>query len=230
VPLLDLVGQLGVGPVTDGPAGLLGRLAGDSDDLDDLLGAEGGGTTGARRVVERGLDQAEQIGVAGAVGFGGSQTVGGVKPAVTPEADADAGESLACGDALQARVIGQREQDIGATDETHRGGLATAEVLQRGTLARRQGDARRTRAAHVTTRFSWQDRYLLLVYSFSPAPDSLSWLGVLGIRAARLARAVYHIGRKAEAFDEGRFWGARGKDKTGSSSLLGAEEASRAAH
>jgi transposase len=51
----------------------------------------------------------------------------------------------------------------------------------------------------------------------------------LAVLAARLARAVYHIWRKAEAFDEDRFWGgrpARGKapaggkeDKTGSSSL-----------
>ena len=56
----------------------------------------------------------------------------------------------------------------------------------------------------------------------------------LAILAARLARAVYHLWRKAEAFDEDRFWGNRkptssSKDKTGSSSLLGAEEASRAA-
>lgn len=57
----------------------------------------------------------------------------------------------------------------------------------------------------------------------------------LGILAARLARAVYHIWRKALAFDEDRFWGERQssssrKDQTGSSSLLGASEASHAAH
>jgi hypothetical protein len=56
----------------------------------------------------------------------------------------------------------------------------------------------------------------------------------LAILAARLARAVYHLWRKAEAFDEERFWGSRqppsaGKGKTGSSSLSGAEEASHAA-
>jgi transposase len=57
----------------------------------------------------------------------------------------------------------------------------------------------------------------------------------LGILAARLARAVYHLWRKAEAFDEDRFWGERqpastGKGTTGSSSLSGAqEEASHAA-
>jgi hypothetical protein len=31
----------------------------------------------------------------------------------------------------------------------------------------------------------------------------------LAILAARLARAVYHLGRKAEAFDEDRFWQGR---------------------
>src|SRR5262249_13711051 len=56
----------------------------------------------------------------------------------------------------------------------------------------------------------------------------------LGILAARLARAVYHLWRKAEAFDEDRFWGNRpptstSKDTTGSSSVLGGQEASRAA-
>jgi transposase len=56
----------------------------------------------------------------------------------------------------------------------------------------------------------------------------------LAILAARLARAVYHLWRKAEAFDEERFWGERqpastSKGTTGSSSLLGAQEASHAA-
>ncbi len=56
----------------------------------------------------------------------------------------------------------------------------------------------------------------------------------LGILAARLARAVYQMWRKVEAFDEDRFWGemqpvSAGKGHTGSSSLSGAKEASHAA-
>ena len=56
----------------------------------------------------------------------------------------------------------------------------------------------------------------------------------LGILAARLARAVYHLWRKAAAFDEDRFWGGRRPaatrtGPTGSSSLSGAQEASHAA-
>jgi transposase len=43
---------------------------------------------------------------------------------------------------------------------------------------------------------------------------------VLAILAARLARAVYHLLRKHEAFDEQRFWdGGNGRVRTGSSSL-----------
>jgi transposase len=47
------------------------------------------------------------------------------------------------------------------------------------------------------------------------------------VLAARLARAVYHLWRKAEAFDEDRFWG-KSKDKTGSSSLCRGEVADAA--
>ena len=35
---------------------------------------------------------------------------------------------------------------------------------------------------------------------------------VLGILAARLARAVYHMLRKQEAFDEDRFWNGQAKE------------------
>jgi transposase len=52
----------------------------------------------------------------------------------------------------------------------------------------------------------------------------------LAVLAARLARAVYHLWRKAEAFDEDRFWGGKPKeDKTGSSSLSRGQEAGHAA-
>jgi transposase len=41
----------------------------------------------------------------------------------------------------------------------------------------------------------------------------------LAILAARLGRAVYHMLRKREAFDEERFWQGGGRARTGSSSL-----------
>jgi transposase len=52
----------------------------------------------------------------------------------------------------------------------------------------------------------------------------------LAVLAARLARAVYHLWRKGEAFDEDRFWGGKpDQDKTGSSSLSRAQEVADAA-
>ena len=50
----------------------------------------------------------------------------------------------------------------------------------------------------------------------------------LAILAARLGRAVYHLLRKREAFDETRFWQGGGRTVTGSSSLLPVAETSHA--
>jgi transposase len=51
----------------------------------------------------------------------------------------------------------------------------------------------------------------------------------LAVLAAKLGRAVYHMLRKGEAFDEDRFWqGGPGRSSTGSSSLSRAEEACHA--
>jgi len=47
----------------------------------------------------------------------------------------------------------------------------------------------------------------------------------LAILAARLGRAVYHMLRKREAFDEDRFWQGGGRGSTGSSSLSRTEAA-----
>jgi len=50
----------------------------------------------------------------------------------------------------------------------------------------------------------------------------------LAILAARLGRAVYHMLRKGEAFDEDRFWNGGGRSRTGSSSLSRAQEVQHA--
>ncbi len=53
----------------------------------------------------------------------------------------------------------------------------------------------------------------------------------LAILAARLGRAVYHMLRKQEAFDERRFWQGGGQAATGSSSLSrGEKEVAHAGH
>jgi hypothetical protein len=48
--------------VVDGPARLLRRLTGDCDDLDDLLGAEGGRGSRPRGVGQHLLDQVQEYG------------------------------------------------------------------------------------------------------------------------------------------------------------------------
>jgi hypothetical protein len=51
---------------------------------------------------------------------------------------------------------------------------------------------------------------------------------VLGILAARLARAVYHLLRKQEAFDEERFWNGQASPST-ATATAGKPAAARAA-
>jgi hypothetical protein len=50
-----------------------------------------------------------------------------------------------------------------------------------------------------------------IFYGDGPSIDFRGHLAVLGILAARLARAVYHMLRKQEAFDEDRFWNGQAK-------------------
>ena len=58
-----------------------------------------------------------------------------------------------------------------------------------------------------------------------PVIDRFRFPG-LGILAARLGRAVYHLLRKGESFDEERFWNGGGsRARTGSSSLSAPEVA-----
>ncbi len=50
----------------------------------------------------------------------------------------------------------------------------------------------------------------------------------LAVLAARLGRAVYHMLRKREAFDEARFWGGRARPAATGSSSLSRQEACHA--
>src|SRR5947209_19758414 len=93
-----------MGPVTDRASRLLRWLAGHRHDLDDLLGAEGGRPAGARGISEEDLDQAEELRVGEVVLLGPGQGLGGVEPAVAPEAYGDPVEAEVPGGGLQARV------------------------------------------------------------------------------------------------------------------------------
>ena len=64
-----------MGPVTDRASRLLRWLARHGDDLDDLLGAEGGRPAGARGIIEDSGDQAEDLGVGEVVLLGLGQSL-----------------------------------------------------------------------------------------------------------------------------------------------------------
>jgi len=126
--------------VADGAARPLGRLAGNGDDADDLLGAESGRAAQARRVGENPLDQAEEVSLGRLLLLGPPQGVGGPEPAVAPEADADAGEAQLVGGGVDTGISGQGQEDLGAADQTLGGRLALGETLEQGLLQGRDGD------------------------------------------------------------------------------------------
>ena len=146
---------------------LLGWLAGHGDDLDDLLGAEGGRATGARGIIEDLLDQAEELRVGEIVFLGLGQRLGGGQPAVAPEPDGDPVEAEVPGGGLEAGVGGQREQDEDAADQPLGGGLSLAEMLEQGSLPGREVDGRRRRAAHDLARVCPRGCFCLSWYNAS---------------------------------------------------------------
>src|SRR4051812_30207983 len=119
-----------MGPVTDRASRLLGWLTGHGDDLDDLLGTEGGGPAGARGIIKDPGDQAEELGVGEVVVLGLSQSFGGVQPTVTPETDGDPIEAEVSGGGLEAGIGGQGEQDEDAADQPLRSGLPVTKLFQ----------------------------------------------------------------------------------------------------
>src|SRR4051812_37573068 len=119
-----------MGPVTVRASRLLGWLAGHGDDLEDLLGAEGGRPAGARGIIEEALDQAEELRVGEIILLGLGQLLGGGPPAVAPEPDGDPVEAEVPGGGLEAWVGGQREHDEDAADQALGSGLALAKLLE----------------------------------------------------------------------------------------------------
>jgi hypothetical protein len=164
--------------VADRTAGFVRRLARHGDDLDDLLGAEGGRAAGARGVVEDLLDQGQQLRVRDVVHLGLGQRLGGGQPAVAPEADGDPVEAEVSGGRLQARVGSQGEKDEDPADEPLWGGLPLADLFEQGTLPCREDDAGRGRTAHEVSRSfasGWfaLPRYIASTENWIATPGSL---------------------------------------------------------
>ena len=129
--------------MVDGPARLLGRLTGDGDDLDDLLGAEGGRFAGPGGVVEEVLQEPAEL-RRGQVLLGALQSRRRLQPAVAPGADGHAGQAQLAGHRLDAGVGRQGQDDRGPTDPALVGGLLSLNPLQDGLLCR--GDLDRGRS------------------------------------------------------------------------------------
>jgi hypothetical protein len=133
--------------VVDGPARLLGRFTGEGDNLDDLLGAEGGRFAGPGGVIEEVLQEPAEL-RRGQVPLGGVQGGGRLPPAVAPGADGHAGQSQLAGHRLDAGVVGQGQDDGGPPDPALVSGLLSLNPLQHGLLCRGDLDSGRSWSSH----------------------------------------------------------------------------------
>jgi hypothetical protein len=167
--------------VVDGPVRLLGRLAGDGDDSDDLLGAEGGRPAGPGSVVEEVLQGPSQW-LRGRRLFGALEVGRRCDPAVAPVADGDAAEAQLLGDGRDAGVGRQGEEDRGTSDEALIGGLLSLEALQREALCRGDLESRRSWSSHRPTHSgrAWRICPGLKSTGPTPIPERHSCRLVLG--------------------------------------------------
>ena len=136
--------------MVDGPARLLGRLTGDGDDPDDLLGAEGGRFAGPGGIIKEMLQKPPELRW-GQVLLGGLQSGRGLQPAVTPGADGDAGQAQLASRRLDAGVVRQGQNDGGPPDPALVGGLLSLDPLQESLLCRRDLDSCRSWPSHQPT-------------------------------------------------------------------------------
>jgi hypothetical protein len=116
--------------VADGAAGLLRRLAGDGHDLDDLLGAEGGGGSGPVLIAEDILDEGQQFRLGGAFLLSVVEGGEGLQPAIPPQPDGHAGESQLPRHGRDAGLGSESQEDGGPADQALAGGLALVQALQ----------------------------------------------------------------------------------------------------
>ena len=128
----DLIGQFVGRPVSDGPAGLLRGLAGDGQDLGDLLRSELAGGAGPGLIAEDLLDGPAQGGMAFEA-LDANEPVPGVGPASPPEADLPPRQSDLGGDLGIALAVEGQEDDGGPLPELgrRRGGVlnGTEDIL-----------------------------------------------------------------------------------------------------
>lgn len=134
--------------MVDGPTGLLGRLTGDGDELDDLLGAKGGRGPRPLGIGEYLLDQAQQLRRGGLLLLSVVELGGRLQPAVAPVADREAGQAQVPGGGLDAGVGGQGQEDGGPPHQALVGRLPPHQALEQGLLHGGEGKGNRLGLAH----------------------------------------------------------------------------------
>ena len=119
-PLDDLVGQFVGRPVGDGPARLRGGLAGDREDLGDLLRGELAGSARAGCVGEDRFDGPAQVGF-GLAALQVNEAGPSFGPASSPPSDLASSQTNLCSDVFVAKAVKGQEDDCGPLPEM-RGG------------------------------------------------------------------------------------------------------------
>lgn len=134
--------------MVDRSAGLLGGLAGDGHELDDLLGAESGRTSRPGRIGQHPLEQAPQRRLGGRLLLGLVQLGGGLEPAVAPVADGQASQAQPLGRGVDAGVVRQGQDDRGPADQALVGRLLPPQLLEQDLLHRGKGEGNRLGSTH----------------------------------------------------------------------------------
>jgi hypothetical protein len=124
------------------------RLAGQRHDLDHLLGAEGGGGAGPRRVVEGIGHQLDQPPLVVAPGGGRFQPGDRRQPAGTPGADGGAAEAELASDLVVGEAVAGSQDDVQAADEALGTGLAARQALEDAAEAGTEDNGLGRRATH----------------------------------------------------------------------------------
>ena len=133
--------------MADRPPRLLRRLTGHGDELDDLLGAEGGRFPGPRGVVEDQLHQPAEL-LRGLLLLDTLQDLHRFAPAVAPGAHRHAGQSQLPGHRLDAGLSRQGENQGSPAHQTLIGGLLALNPSQDVLLCRGDPDRGRSWSSH----------------------------------------------------------------------------------
>jgi hypothetical protein len=139
--------------MADGQRGRLWVLTGESHDLDDRLGSEGGGSTRTRLIGEDGGDEPEQLGVGGAFSLGGFEAGSRLGPTLAPDTSRLPMQGELTGDLLIGLAIGSKTDNLKAPEQLLGGVLAAGERVQQLPQALWELDGNWARAGHAIASF-----------------------------------------------------------------------------